>query len=44
MAYAALKHGEQKMPTGLPYIVHLSNEAMEVILVHQQKVKFWSKN
>ena len=40
MAYAALKHGEQKMPTGLPYVVHLSNVAMEVILAHQKEPNF----
>jgi guanosine-3',5'-bis(diphosphate) 3'-pyrophosphohydrolase len=40
IAYAALKHGEQKMPTGLPYVVHLSNVAMEVVLAHQQEPNF----
>lgn len=39
-AYAALKHGEQKMPTILPYVMHLSNVAMEVILAHQQEHNF----
>jgi len=29
IAFAALKHGNQKMPTGLPYVVHLSNVAIE---------------
>lgn len=40
MAYAALKHGEQKMPTRLPYVMHLSNVDMEVILAHQQEHNF----
>jgi (p)ppGpp synthase/HD superfamily hydrolase len=30
--FAAEKHGKQKMPNGLPYIVHLSNVAMEVFM------------
>ena len=38
--FAAEKHGKQKMPTGLPYVVHLSNVAMEVILAHQQEPNF----
>ena len=29
IAFAAEYHGQQKMPNGLPYIVHLSNVAME---------------
>jgi guanosine-3',5'-bis(diphosphate) 3'-pyrophosphohydrolase len=38
--FAAQKHGNQKMPNGLPYIVHLSNVAMEVFMVHKQKQDF----
>ena len=32
--------GKQKMPNGLPYIVHLSNVAMEVFMAHKQKPDF----
>lgn len=38
--FASEKHGQQKMPNGLPYIVHLSNVAMEVFMVHQYKQDF----
>ena len=38
--FAAEKHGKQKMPNGLPYIVHLSNVAMEVFMAHKQKPDF----
>ena len=38
--FAAEKHGKQKMPNGLPYIVHLSNVAREVFLAHKQKPDF----
>jgi (p)ppGpp synthase/HD superfamily hydrolase len=40
VAFAALKHGNQKMPTGLPYVVHLSNVAMEVFMAHKQNKDF----
>lgn len=40
IAFAAEYHGQQKMPNGLPYIVHLSNVAMEVFMVHKQKPDF----
>ena len=29
--YAAIAHGEQKTPSGLPYVVHLTSVAMEII-------------
>ena len=38
--FAAEKHGQQKMPNGLPYIFHLSNVAMEVFMAHKQKPVF----
>ena len=38
--FAAEKHGKQKMPNGLLYIVHLSNVAMEVFMAHKQKPDF----
>jgi guanosine-3',5'-bis(diphosphate) 3'-pyrophosphohydrolase len=38
--FAAQMHGQQKMPNGLPYIVHLSNVAMEVFMAHKQKPDF----
>ena len=38
--FAAEKHGQQKMPNGLPYIVHLSNVAMEVFMAHKKKPDF----
>ena len=37
IAFAAEYHGQQKMPNGLPYIVHLSNVAMEVFMAHFKK-------
>ena len=40
IAFAAEYHGQQKMPNGLPYIVHLSNVAMEVFMAHKQKPDF----
>ena len=40
IAFAAEYHGQQKMPNGLPYIVHLSNVAMEVFMAHKQKTDF----
>ena len=40
IAFAALKHGNQKMPTGLPYVVHLSNVAMEVFMAHKEEPNF----
>tara|TARA_B110000858_G_C17685327_1_gene418605 strand:- start:162 stop:383 length:222 start_codon:yes stop_codon:yes gene_type:complete len=40
IAFAALKHGNQKMPTGLPYVVHLSNVAMEVFMAHKKEPNF----
>ena len=40
IAFAAEHHGQQKMPNGLPYIVHLSNVAMEVFMAHKQKPDF----
>ena len=40
IAFAAEHHGQQKMPNGLPYIVHLSNVAMEVFMAHKQKSDF----
>ena len=40
IAFAAEYHGQQKMPDGLPYIVHLSNVAMEVFMAHKQKPDF----
>lgn len=38
--FAAEYHGSQKMPNGFPYIVHLSNVAMEVLLAHQKEPSF----
>ena len=39
--FAAAKHGSQKIPgSDLPYVVHLSNVAMEVILAGQQTPDF----
>ena len=40
IAFAAENHGQQKIPDGLPYIVHLSNVAMEVFIAHKQKPDF----
>ena len=40
IAFAAQKHGSQKMPDGLPYIVHLSNVAMEVFIAHKKEPNF----
>ena len=40
IAFAAEHHGQQKMPNGFPYIVHLSNVAMEVFMAHKQKQDF----
>tara|TARA_B110001450_G_scaffold26206_1_gene23058 strand:+ start:824 stop:1360 length:537 start_codon:yes stop_codon:yes gene_type:complete len=40
IAFAALKHGNQKMPIGLPYVVHLSNVAMEVFMAHKKEPNF----
>ena len=40
IAFAALKHGNQKMPNGLPYVVHLSNVAMEVFMTHKKEPNF----
>ena len=40
IAFVALKHGNQKMPTGLPYVVHLSNVAMEVFMAHKKEPNF----
>jgi len=40
IAFAAEHHGQQKMPNGLAYIVHLSNVAMEVFMAHKQKSDF----
>ena len=40
IAFVALKHGNQKMPTGLPYVVHLSNVAMEVFMAHKKQPNF----
>ena len=40
IAFAAIHHGQQKMPNGLPYIVHLSNVVMEVFMAHKQKPDF----
>jgi len=40
IAFAAEHHGQQKMPNGLPYTVHLSNVAMEVFMAHKQKPDF----
>jgi len=40
IAFAALKHGNQKMPIGLPYVVHLSNVAMEVFMAHKEEPNF----
>ena len=40
IAFAAEHHGQQKMPGCLPYIVHLSNVAMEVFMAHKQKPDF----
>ena len=40
IAFVALKHGNQKMPTGLPYVVHLSNVAMEVFMAHKEEPNF----
>ena len=31
LSFAARAHGEQKTPVGLPYIVHVSSVAMEVM-------------
>jgi (p)ppGpp synthase/HD superfamily hydrolase len=31
LAFAARAHGEQKTPTGLPYVVHVASVAMEVM-------------
>ena len=44
IAFAAEYHGQQKMPNGLPYIVHLSNVAMEVFMAYKQKPDFDLKN
>lgn len=38
--FAAEMHGQQKMPNGLPYIVHLSNVTMEVFMAYNQKPDF----
>ena len=40
IAFAAEHHGQQKMPNGLPYTVHLSNVAMEVFMAHKKKPDF----
>ena len=40
IAFAAEYHDQQKMPNGLPYIIHLSNVAMEVFMAHKQKPDF----
>ena len=40
IAYAAEHHGQHKMPNDLPYIVPLSNVAMEVFMAHKQKPDF----
>jgi len=40
IAFAALKHGNQKMPNGLPYVVHLSTVAMEVFMTHKKEPNF----
>jgi (p)ppGpp synthase/HD superfamily hydrolase len=31
LAFSACAHGEQKTPTGLPYVVHVASVAMEVM-------------
>ena len=40
IAFAAEHHGQQKMPNGFSYIVHLSNVAMEVFMAYKQKPDF----
>ena len=40
IAFVAQKHGSQKMPGGLPYVVHLSNVAVEVFMVHKEEPNF----
>src|SRR5271169_241645 len=35
LQFAARAHGDQKTPTGLPYVVHVSSVAMEVIAALQ---------
>ena len=40
IAFAAKHHGQQKMPGGLPYIVQLSNVAMEVFMAHKEEPNF----
>ena len=40
IAFAAEHHGQQKTPNGLPYIVHLSNVAMEVFMAHRKNPDF----
>jgi (p)ppGpp synthase/HD superfamily hydrolase len=40
IAFAAEHHGQQKMPGDLPYIVHLSNVAMEVFMAHKEEPNF----
>ena len=40
IVFAAEHHGQQKMPNGLPYVVHLSNVTMEVFMAHKQKPDF----
>ena len=39
IAFAAEHHGQQKMPNGLPYIVHLSNVAMEVFMAEFEALR-----
>jgi len=36
LEYAAVAHGEQKTPKGLPYVVHITSVAMEVINACEQ--------
>lgn len=38
--FAARKHGEQRMLDGLPYLVHLSNVAMEILFAATQTEGF----
>ena len=40
IAFAAEHHGQQKMPNGFSYIIHLSNVAMEVFMAYKQKPDF----
>lgn len=38
--FAAKKHGNQRTPTGLPYVTHISMVAMEVMVAHQNTNDF----